>query len=133
MELHFTHASRRLATKATPLEVQKLVITGDQPKLTQLFARRYAILTKRGELDNLPGRLINRKPVEVKPPRVQWAPPPKSRVKKDVKVAYDHPGLTVSQRASRTCTTKGEALDMTNKVAEQRGGRKSRVLKDLSK
>ena len=123
MELHFTHASRRLTKRAAPLEVQKLVITGGQPALTKLFADRYALLTKRGELSNLPGRLVDRRPVEVKPARMEWQPPAKVQSGATKRAAYDGayiPGL-------RTATTLGKPVDMTNRKAEEQGGRPARV------
>lgn len=121
MELHFSHASRVLAIRPQAIEATRLLLTGDQPKLTALFARRFKVLTKSGALADVPGRLVDRRPVEVKPEVARWNPPAKVRVKSDKRQAYDHPGLTETQRKCRTNTTKGEAMDMKNKVADEKG------------
>ncbi len=118
MELHLTHASRALAIRALPLEVQHLVITDNQPQLTRLFVDRYERLTKSGALDNLPGRLINRKPVEMKAEVQRWHPEPKVRSKDAKRVAY-------AGAKYPTATTLGKPLDMTNRKAQEQPARRA--------
>lgn len=134
MQVNFTHASRVLAIKPPPLESTRLVLTGEQPKIERLFARRFNKLTKAGELDIAHERLIDRRPVDMKPSTTQYIKAVKVKARSNKTGAYDHPLLTIAQRSCRTNTTKGEALDMTNKVAEQRVARReARLYRDRSK
>lgn len=128
MELHFSHASRVLATRPLPLEATRLVLTGDQPKLTQLFAKRFEHLTKLGLLGVETKRLVDRRPVEMKPSTTTYNPPQKPKVRSTQAIVHDHPWLTDTQRKCRTSTTLGKPIDMTNRVQEQRDARRARWL-----
>jgi hypothetical protein len=98
-----------MAVRPEPHCCFAVTVTGDQPKLTALFTRRYKALKKRGEFEKeAPLRLIDRRPVKMLPPgEVRWKPEPKSR-RVDKREMYDHPKLTTMQRMFRTRHTLGE-------------------------
>lgn len=123
MELNLSHASRVLATRPLPLEATRLVITGDQPKLTRLFAKRFEHLTRLGLLGIENQRLVDRRPVEMKPSTTTYNPPQKAKVRSTQAIVHDHPWLTDTQRMCRTSVTLGKPVEMKNRVSDQRDAR----------
>lgn len=96
-----------LGVSALPLDCLRLVLTGSQPKLEALFRRRFNRLTKKGELDNIPGRLKDKRPVAMLDSPVRWTPEarPKAKEKRE---RYSNRGLTEDQRSNMTAYTRGE-------------------------
>lgn len=125
MELHFSHASRVLSVKPTPLETTRISIANPRRKLARMFNASIKRLTKTGELSVAHERLVDRRPVEMKPSTTEYNPPQKAKVRSTQAIVHDHPWLTATQRGCRTATTMGKPVDMTNKVAEQREARRA--------
>jgi len=106
MQYYGSHA----ASKAAPVDSWRVTLSGTQPKLEALFAKRNAALRKAGAFENRAERLKDRRPVPMIPSSTNWTPPPTARVKSDARPAYDHPGLTATQRANRTSYTLGKEV-----------------------
>ena len=99
-----------VAPKAAPIDSWRVMLSGTQPKLEALFAKRYSALRKAGAFENQPERLKDRRPVPMIPSSTIYDPPKSVKLKADARPAYDHPGLTDTQRMFRTSYTMGKEV-----------------------
>jgi len=106
MQYYADHA----AMKAAPVDSWRVTLSGTQPKLEALFAKRYSALRKAGAFENQPERLKDRRPVPMIPSSTVYNPPKNTKSKADARPAYDHPGLTETQRMFRTSYTLGKEV-----------------------
>ena len=95
------------AGKAQPHDAWRVTLSGTQPELEAMFAKRYSALRKAGAFENQPERLKDRRPVPMAKTVIRYNPPKQAKRKADARPAYDHPGLTEMQRIFRTRYTLG--------------------------